>query len=188
MEWTPDFCLSCDRQTNNGAYCSQTCRLMDIEKAGSDSHTALTSTSINSPLPPYHNSKLAAGSAFCLPPPVDFAAYRSLSGRTAATKAGPKSPTFLTSRPQRPANLQLSPHMGAIPYLHPTSGASSPLLDASNGRANVHLTPSSSQASLSSMRSATSCQSLSDQARAQLQGYASYFDASRDWKRRATFG
>jgi hypothetical protein len=35
MDCFPDFCLSCDKQTSEGLYCSQACRLADVEKAGS---------------------------------------------------------------------------------------------------------------------------------------------------------
>jgi len=31
--WSPDYCLSCDRQTDGSCYCSQACRLADMEKA-----------------------------------------------------------------------------------------------------------------------------------------------------------
>ncbi|GAD97967.1 predicted protein [Paecilomyces variotii No. 5] len=31
MEWSLDFCLVCDRQTCGGAYCSQACRLAELD-------------------------------------------------------------------------------------------------------------------------------------------------------------
>ncbi|KAF2635839.1 hypothetical protein P280DRAFT_522614 [Massarina eburnea CBS 473.64] len=67
MEWSPDFCLSCDRQiAEGGAYCSQACRLADLEKGTNDpqqlSSSASSSTSSN---------------GFYLPPAVNFSAYKS---------------------------------------------------------------------------------------------------------------
>ncbi|EOD47943.1 hypothetical protein UCRNP2_5308 [Neofusicoccum parvum UCRNP2] len=32
-EWSHDFCLTCDKQIEHGAYCSQACRLADLDKA-----------------------------------------------------------------------------------------------------------------------------------------------------------
>lgn len=31
-EWSLDFCLACDRQTSGGPYCSQTCRLAELDR------------------------------------------------------------------------------------------------------------------------------------------------------------
>lgn len=36
MEWSPDFCLACDRQTDGRVYCSEACRLAEYEKAPSN--------------------------------------------------------------------------------------------------------------------------------------------------------
>ncbi|GAB7342084.1 hypothetical protein MBLNU457_g0362t1 [Dothideomycetes sp. NU457] len=35
MDCFPDYCLTCDKQITDGIYCSQTCRLTDLERAGS---------------------------------------------------------------------------------------------------------------------------------------------------------
>lgn len=35
MDCFLDFCLACDKQTTDGLYCSQACRLADLERAGS---------------------------------------------------------------------------------------------------------------------------------------------------------
>ncbi|KAF2200438.1 hypothetical protein GQ43DRAFT_373832 [Delitschia confertaspora ATCC 74209] len=71
MEWSPDFCLSCDRQITEGAYCSQACRLADLEKAGSpDSSSNLSSSA---------SSSSSSNSRFHLPPAVNFAALKSPS-------------------------------------------------------------------------------------------------------------
>ncbi|KAJ6036067.1 hypothetical protein N7540_000346 [Penicillium herquei] len=31
-EWSLDFCLACDRQTMGGPYCSQSCRLAELDR------------------------------------------------------------------------------------------------------------------------------------------------------------
>lgn len=33
--WSLDFCLVCDRQTSGGPYCSQSCRLSELDRTGS---------------------------------------------------------------------------------------------------------------------------------------------------------
>ena len=208
MDWTQDFCLSCDRQTSNGAYCSQSCRLTDIEQAGSGSPTVLMATApVSRTFSPstYSSDGLNAASGFYLPPPIDFAACRSSSGNpktTRSTRTAPTSPTTYTSafklqtssQGQYPSTKASAAYPSAYPRVR--SPIFSSLLESSNGKMNCfdgnvserHLTPSSSGISLSSMRSVSSCQSLSDQARAQLQIYHSSFDSTRDLKRRATMG
>ncbi|KAL2000757.1 hypothetical protein VTN02DRAFT_2659 [Thermoascus thermophilus] len=36
IEWSLDFCLVCDRQTFGGAYCSQACRLAELDQLSSE--------------------------------------------------------------------------------------------------------------------------------------------------------
>lgn len=207
MDWTLDFCLSCDRQTSNGAYCSQSCRLMDIERAGLNSPTIVMATapvSRTTPAFTYPSAAPNVGSAFCLPPPVDFAACRS-SGKyaksTPLTGTTSISPTTYNSSSNHQAPhlqyLSTTPSTAnPFAYSQARSPMLSPLLETSSGKGSCfdgsslerRLTPSSSGISLSSMRSVSSCQSLSDQTRAQLQIYVSSFDSTRDVKRRATLG
>lgn len=69
MEWSPDFCLSCDRQiAEGGAYCSQACRLADLEKAKSPSQLSSSASSTGS-----------STNGFYLPPAVNFSAYKTPS-------------------------------------------------------------------------------------------------------------
>lgn len=168
MDWSPDFCLACDRQSSTGAYCSQACRLADIEKAGSE---AVSPTSPAAPAS-WASSCLGTGSGFYLPPPVNFAAYKSSS-------MGHPSATFRT-----PSNSAAQPcyFSNSTPKSQSTSTTSS--LASSSKRA---LTPSSSRTSLSSLQTTSTQEGqLSDQARSELRGYASSFDQVRDWKRRMT--
>ncbi|ESZ91894.1 hypothetical protein SBOR_7724 [Sclerotinia borealis F-4128] len=45
MEWSPDFCLACDRQTDGSVYCSEACRLAEYEKASSSDNSLPSSPS-----------------------------------------------------------------------------------------------------------------------------------------------
>lgn len=43
-DWSLDFCLVCDRQTSGGPYCSQTCRLAELDRtSGEDEQSFLNS-------------------------------------------------------------------------------------------------------------------------------------------------
>ena len=66
IDWSPDYCLSCDRQTEGGAYCSQACRLADREKAKSPSQLSSSASSTAS-----------STNGFYLPPAVNFSAYKT---------------------------------------------------------------------------------------------------------------
>ncbi|KAL3469996.1 hypothetical protein BJX99DRAFT_240272 [Aspergillus californicus] len=130
-EWSLDFCLVCDRQTLGGPYCSQSCRLAELDV----SHEA-TSSAQESRFTPRKSQPLAS--------------------RDTATN--PPSSTTQTS------------HWNSYrPHYHRT------------------LSPSSSQTSLSSLRS-NSSQGLpiSSQSQTELRDYASCFDQVRDLKRRLT--
>lgn len=42
MGWSPDFCLMCDKQTDNKVYCSEACRLSDKLVSSNSGSAALT--------------------------------------------------------------------------------------------------------------------------------------------------
>ncbi|KAI9819425.1 MAG: hypothetical protein M1832_003988 [Thelocarpon impressellum] len=175
MDWSPDFCLACDRQTSGGAYCSQSCRLADIENSSSGSEP-VSPASVGRPGVSWTPSNAGAGSGFYLPPPVDFEAYKAKLSRKATPPANavPRQP-YGSSRPAQVA---------ALPSRHPIRSIGPSPTTPSRSR----LTPSSSESSLSSMQSSLSQESgfLSAQARSELRGYANSFDQVRDWKRRIT--
>ncbi|KAL4913473.1 hypothetical protein BDW62DRAFT_192444 [Aspergillus aurantiobrunneus] len=131
-EWSLDFCLVCDRQTLGGPYCSQSCRLAELDA----SHETTSSYTQESRTAPKKNP--------------------SPAGRGATTN--PTSNTTQTS------NLNsYRPHYKRT------------------------LSPSSSQTSLSSLRSSPSQSSpISSQSQTELRHYASCFDHVRDLKRRLT--
>ncbi|KAI9767836.1 MAG: hypothetical protein M1835_006988 [Candelina submexicana] len=160
MDWAQDFCLSCDKQTSGEAYCSQACRLLDIEQSVSSTPT---SSSTTAPPVSWSTSGLGAGSGFYLSPPLDFSAYKPL-------------------KKEQLSQLQSTPR-SSLSYTFPTQ----PTSMSSSSSTNRALTPSSSQSSLSSMGSTSTPEGcLSDKARTELRGYASSFDQVRDWKRRMT--
>ncbi|KZF25555.1 hypothetical protein L228DRAFT_266022 [Xylona heveae TC161] len=162
MEWSPDFCLACDRQSSGGAYCSQACRLADIEKA-SGSSEPVSPSSWSSPV-------FEHGTGFVLPPPLDFDAYRS-ARRASRLSAGRQSSS--SSSPE-------SPHDSYFPLMP----AARPSLSSISGLDK--LTPSSSRTSLSSVGrpSTPDNGALSDKARNELRSYANCFDQVRDCRRR----
>lgn len=64
-----DFCLSCDRHTVDGPYCSHACRMADIEKSGSSSPY---STSPTDSFFAYSSASSSYSSGFHLPPAFNF--------------------------------------------------------------------------------------------------------------------
>lgn len=163
MDWSHDFCLSCDRQISEGAYCSQACRLSDLEKGASEPATpGLNFSTSASSTASYASSHLGTGSGFYLPPAINFGAY--------------KAPAKLDSPPVSPNCYSTA----ASYFAHATSStATSP---------KRGLSPSSSRSSLSSISSTSrpNSQGLSPQAANELRGYMSSFDQVRDLKRRLT--
>ncbi|KAJ5935862.1 hypothetical protein N7454_005160 [Penicillium verhagenii] len=43
-EWSLDFCLACDRQTLGGPYCSQSCRLAELDRPIPDDESSRKSS------------------------------------------------------------------------------------------------------------------------------------------------
>ncbi|KAK4692699.1 hypothetical protein P7C71_g4558, partial [Lecanoromycetidae sp. Uapishka_2] len=153
-----DYCLACDKQTAGETYCSQACRLADLETSSTWSGTASPSTS--RPSPSWASSHSNQGSGFYLSPAINFAAYKSPITSTYHTTSQPTSP--LSSYFPKHTSSQLA--------------------------ATKTLSPSSSRSSLSSTSSISSrTDPLSEQARTELRGYTDAFDSTRNWRRRMTW-
>jgi len=156
LDWSPDFCLSCDRQSVSGeAYCSQQCRLADVEKASGSS----SSTSSPQAMPTTFSSAPPSGNGFYLPPPLNFSAMtsrQSSSSRSPVTIA-PPSYGYPTQAPQQGRTSSL--------YSSPSRTSLSSLQSSPPQNSEVY---------------------LSDKAKNELRDYASSFDHVRDWKRRMT--
>jgi len=78
FEWSLDYCLTCDREAPNGAaYCSQACRLADMERAScSSSPKTATST-----------STAGAPGGFYLPPALNFSSLRMQESSGSPTRS-----------------------------------------------------------------------------------------------------
>ena len=51
FDWTHQFCLGCDKQTDDATYCSESCRLDDYKKTSpSTPSSAVTSPALSGPL------------------------------------------------------------------------------------------------------------------------------------------
>ena len=164
--WSPDYCLFCDRQTTGGTYCSQVCRLADLETSSctSASESVSPAAAAASPCPPSTHNR---NSGLQLQPAFNFSAYRtSYSSTTSANSM------FSQSEPRS------QPSYFANSFRSNLDSSRFP----SPQRALAPSTSRSSLSSISSNTSQTSC--LSDQARTELRGYSNSFDLIRNWKRR----
>ncbi|EPE29451.1 hypothetical protein GLAREA_00611 [Glarea lozoyensis ATCC 20868] len=113
MDWSPDFCLACDKQTDGRVYCSESCRLAEYEVASSNAgSTACSPTSPNGPLSWPSRS---TGKGFHLEP-----AYNFSNAQPYGTTPSPRTSHFY--QPTRP---QSSPVSYAKSSLTPSSSQSS---------------------------------------------------------------
>ncbi|KAF4125812.1 Conserved hypothetical, protein [Geosmithia morbida] len=166
--WSHQFCLACDKQveSDSAAYCSEACRLAELERTSSPSSAAsspVSSPGLTSPDPwtAYLASSVSSTSNsntnnyFFLSPAFDFSSTTTTYAQQPRTTYG--------------------------------SGNSS----NSNNPTSTHkqqLISSSSNSSLSSMGSTSTTgdsNQLSSQARQELQAYAVSFDHVRTQRRRS---
>lgn len=173
--WSLDYCLACDRQTSGGAYCSQACRLGDLETSScASSEAASPSSTGHSSF--WASSMSPAKSGFYLQPAIDFGLYRSNHPLSSPDPRRSK-PEYGTSYFSTTFQTQTPP----VPLPVSTTTTTSTTTKQT-------LTTSSSQSSFASMQSKTSTTSrnsgLSTQAKTELRNYANSFDLLRVWKRR----
>jgi len=187
-DWSHDYCLYCDKQTMGGLYCSQACRLADVEDSESlPSTPSLTSAHSEaawdytfswSPESQSYSLSKDQTTNFKLPPRFDFDKYREATPK-ATMDSPPQSPRNATSTS---SHNRLTEKKSRPAYSHRATTSS---YEARNRSLNT----SSSRSSLSSVVSTASAhQGLSEQAISQLQNYSNSFDHTRDWKRRVTLG
>jgi endogenous inhibitor of DNA gyrase (YacG/DUF329 family) len=166
MDWSHDFCLSCDRQisqSDHGAYCSQQCRLADLERASSSSYSPTASAGASWATA----SQGTASQGFCLPPALNFSSYSARQPTSSASSPTARSPISANAPTQS----------------YPTTSSSY------GGDRNSRLYSSPSRSSLSSLQSygqQGDPAALSDKVKNELRDYAGSFDHIRDWKRRMT--
>ncbi|EMD62721.1 hypothetical protein COCC4DRAFT_27036 [Bipolaris maydis ATCC 48331] len=157
MECFNDFCLSCDRQiAENGVYCSQSCRLADLERAG-------TTAQAPSQLSSSASSSSSSNSGFYLAPAINFSAYKAAS---TTSQAVPSSP------------YHYYPTANGSYFAPPTATRQSPQRSLTPSSSRSSLASSSSSSRTQS--------GISQQAATQLSSYVRSFDQTRDVKRRYT--
>lgn len=162
--WSPSVCVHCEEPiVGEGTYCSQACRLANLETS------SCTSSKTTTPMTPSSSTSSSTSTifyprhtGFSLPPALDFSSSR-IGSQSWNPTARPtlNQPTYFSS--PFPGNVNSS-RFTAPPRV---------------------LTPSTSRSSLSSVSSSSSqCSHLSDQARKELRSYSNSFDLIRNWKRR----
>ena len=157
MDWSPDFCLACDKQTDGNVYCSEACRLAEYEKS---SNAGSTASSPTSPRGLSWPTTRPSNNGFYMEP-----AYNFSNAQPYGTTPSPR-----TSHLYRPSRPQSSPVIfNTKPVLTPSSSQSSLF---------------SMQSSTSS--TAAEPIQLSDESRKALRAYASSFDQSRYSRRQST--
>ncbi|QSZ32993.1 hypothetical protein DSL72_002577 [Monilinia vaccinii-corymbosi] len=106
MEWSPDFCLACDRQTDGSVYCSEACRLVEYEKASSNDNSVPSSPSSS-----HGASWPSKSNGFYLEP-----AYNFSNAQPYGTTPSPSTPYFYQPSRSSPSSK---------PTLTPSSSQSS---------------------------------------------------------------
>lgn len=71
LVWSNDYCLACDRQTSGGAYCSQSCRLADLESTWNTPQTSPSTSTFPS------SSSNTTSPGFYLAPAIDWSSYKT---------------------------------------------------------------------------------------------------------------
>ena len=90
-DWSLDYCITCEKQTSEGLYCSQTCRHADFDNV----KPSTTST------PPASLRTTSSWSGFVLPPAYDFAASRAKSKSTSTSPVTDFEPIFAGMQTKR---------------------------------------------------------------------------------------
>jgi hypothetical protein len=106
MDCFADFCLSCDRQTNGTPFCSQACRLAELDPSSpsppvSPSHS-YTDGAPRRPTPP-------ARSGFYLPPAFDFSLHRTSTSPLPKRPVSRSNTKSTTTQSQSNNTSRLSP-------------------------------------------------------------------------------
>jgi len=160
MDWSPDFCLACDRQTDGNVYCSEACRLAEYEKASSGAGSVASSpTSLRGSVS--WPSTRPSNNGFYMEP-----AYNFSKAQPYGTTPSPRTTNFYQlSRPQS----------------SPTTFSSNPVLTPSSSQSSLFSMRSTS----SSSSTASEPSQLSDESRKALRAYASSFDQSRYSRRQS---
>ena len=157
MDCFQDFCLGCDRESD-GPYCSQACRLADLERASQPSSPTSLTASFTSTQQDSSLAGFGTGSGYVLAPAYKFPDRATgYSQPNASDDRRPQSYFMRSPAQQSPEESQ---------------------------ELQRSLTPSSSRSSLSSTSSSSGSNAMSEQAKQELQEYFNAFDQTRAAKRR----
>lgn len=111
FEWSLDYCLTCDREAPNGAaYCSQACKLADMERASCSSSPKTTTSSSTSGAP----------GGFYLPPALNFSALSKSSEVSSSPSSTRTSISWHSS-----SQINTSKGSGSSGNLHPSPSRTS---------------------------------------------------------------
>ncbi|RKU47404.1 hypothetical protein DL546_007686 [Coniochaeta pulveracea] len=108
LDWTHNFCLSCDKQTDGTTYCSESCRLADYEKTASTPSSGMSSPALAdgdaSSFPWTFSKPTTSSRPLYLAPAYDFSSARPYgsSPRTRSTDSA------YSSKPLSPSNSHCS--------------------------------------------------------------------------------
>ena len=156
MDWSPNFCLACDRQTEGNVYCSEACRLAEYEQASSNAGS--TASSPISPRAPVSWPTTRPSNGFYMEPAYNFSKAQPYGTSS-------RSSTLQASRPQSSPTTYSSSKSTLTP-----SSSQSSLFSMQSTTSSIAAEPAH----------------LSDESRRALRAYASSFDQSRYSRRQST--
>lgn len=160
MDCFPDYCLTCDKQITDGIYCSQTCRLTDLERAGSTPTSPMAMQPVS----------LASGSLL-----ASFNNISLLNLDSAITSAQrTTSAVSLNSTLRKPLN-QSSQRRPSLYHTYSAPSTSSHNLSTSSSRSSL------SSSSQNGTRSRPVSDGISQEAKDELKNY---YDAIESRQRR----
>ena len=111
MDCFADYCLSCDRQTNGTPFCSQACRLAELDHCSPHEPLSPSYTDTEAAV---QRATTPARSGFYLPPAFDFSLHRSRF-----------LPPIQHTPPSSTANRASQPITHGRPSLSPSSSQTS---------------------------------------------------------------
>lgn len=160
MDCFPDYCLTCDKQITDGIYCSQTCRLTDLERAGSSPSSPSTAQ-------PFSLASASLLSAFNNISILDLNSTIDNAQRTTSSVS-------LNSTLRNPSN-QPGQRRPTLYHTYSAPPTPSHILSSSSSRSSL------SSSSQSGTRSRQISGGISQEAKDELKGY---FDAIEAKQRR----
>lgn len=97
MDWSPSFCLACDRQTDGLVYCSEACRLAEYDASSSAGSTA------SSPASPRGSMSWSAGrqsnNGFYMEPAYNFSKAKPYGSTPVRAPRPRSSPVAYSTKP-----------------------------------------------------------------------------------------